>query len=228
MALILQIETATDVCSVCLSKGPDIIAIQELTNFSDHAAQITLMIEACFREASMSLSQIDAVAISQGPGSYTALRIGISTAKGICYALSKPLIAVDTLLSLALAAYALEQKNALYCPMIDARRMDVYAALFDVKGNQVQAPAALTVGADTFGDWFEKGHELVFCGNGASKCQAVLSSPLAHFSSVICSSKHLIPLALRAFDQKHFADLAYFEPFYLKPPNITTPRKNLL
>ncbi len=228
MALILQIETSTDVCSVCLSKGLDILAIQELANFSDHAAQITIMIEACCRQAGMALSQIDAVAVSQGPGSYTALRIGVSAAKGICYALNKPLLAIDTLLSLALSAYESEKKDALYCPMIDARRMDVYTALFDSKGNTMQMPAALSITADTFDAWFDKGHTIVFCGNGAAKCQAVLTSPLAHFSPIICSSRHLIPLALCAFDEKNFADLAYFEPFYLKPPNITTPRKNLL
>ncbi len=228
MSLLLHIETATDVCSIGISRERKLLALRESDNFNDHAAQITLMIEACAKDARISLSDLDAVAVSSGPGSYTALRIGVSTAKGICYALDKPLIAVDTLQALALATFQLEKQDAWYCPMIDARRMEVYCAIFDKNNELIQEAAALKIEADTFDAYFRNGQHIVFSGNGANKCKTVLASPMAHFSRVVCSAKHLIPLALQAFTQQQFADLAYFEPFYLKPPNITTSRKNIL
>lgn len=228
MPLILHIETTTDICSIGISQDEQLLALQEITQFSDHASKITLLIEACLQEAHLTLKDLDAVAVSQGPGSYTALRIGISTAKGICYALNKPLIAVDTLQALALATFKTEQKDALYCPMIDARRMEVYCAIFDKNNEVLQEAAALTIEADTFDKYFKKDENIVFSGSGAEKCKTVLIAELAHFSPVVCSAKHLISLALQAFQNQQFADLAYFEPFYLKPPNITTPRKNVL
>lgn len=228
MALLLHIETATDICSICISQNEEILALQEITQFSDHASRITLLLETCLQQAKISLKDLDAVAVSQGPGSYTALRIGISTAKGVCYALDKPLIAVDTLQALALATFQLEQKDALYCPMIDARRMEVYGAIFDKNNQLFQEAAALKIEADTFESYFRNGQHLVFSGDGAEKCKPILNSEFAHFNPLVCSAKHLIPLALQAFHRQQFADLAYFEPFYLKPPNITTPRKNVL
>ncbi|MBK7873510.1 MAG: tRNA (adenosine(37)-N6)-threonylcarbamoyltransferase complex dimerization subunit type 1 TsaB [Saprospiraceae bacterium] len=227
MPLILQIETATDVCSICISQNEELIALQEITQFSDHASKITLLIEACLQQANLTLKDLDAVAVSQGPGSYTALRIGVSTAKGICYALNKPLIAVDTLQALALATFQTEQKDALYCPMIDARRMEVYCAIFDQDSQLIKEATALKIEETTFDNYFTKGQNIVFSGNGAEKCKAILTSEFAHFSPIVCSAKHLIPLAFQAFQNEHFADLAYFEPFYLKPPNITTPKKNI-
>jgi len=228
LARILHIETTTDICSICISQDEHLIALQEITEFAEHASKITLLIEACLQEANLNLKDLDAVAVSQGPGSYTALRIGVSTAKGICYALNKPLIAVDTLQALALATFKTEQKDALYCPMIDARRMEVYSAIFDKNNQLVQEAAALKIEVDTFEAYFENEQPIVFSGNGAEKCKAVLTSAFAHFSPIVSSVKHLIPLALEAFHKQQFADLAYFEPFYLKPPNITTPRKNIL
>lgn len=228
LSLILNIETTTDTCSICISKDLEILALRENDNFTDHAAQITLMIEACCQEANISLEDLDAVAVSAGPGSYTALRIGVSTAKGICYALDKPLIAVDTLQALALATSERVKRDALYCPMIDARRMDVYAAIFDKENRLVREAEALKIEPTTFDEYFSKGHDIVLSGNGARKSKAIITSPQAHFSPVVCSATHLVSLAVKAFEQKQFADLAYFEPFYLKPPNITTPKKNLL
>lgn len=204
------------------------IALEEITQFSDHASKITLLIQACLQQAQLKMSDLDAVAVSQGPGSYTSLRIGVSTAKGICYALNKPLIAVDTLQAVALATFELEQKDALYCPMIDARRMEVYAALFDSKNQMIQEAQAIEIKSDTFEEYFNKNKTIVFSGSGAGKCKAVLTSPLAQFSPVVCSAKYLIPIALQKFNNQQFADIAYFEPFYLKPPNITTPKKNIL
>ncbi|MFN7119317.1 MAG: tRNA (adenosine(37)-N6)-threonylcarbamoyltransferase complex dimerization subunit type 1 TsaB [Saprospiraceae bacterium] len=228
MRRILHIETTTDICSIGISQEEELIALQEITQFSEHASKITLLIEACLQEANLTLKDLDAVAVSQGPGSYTALRIGVSTAKGICYALNKPLIAVDTLQALALATFKTEQKDALYCPMIDARRMEVYCAIFDKNNQLIQEAAALKIESDTFDAYFKKNQNMVFSGDGAEKCKSVLTSEFAHFSSIVCSAKHLVPLALAAFHHQQFADLAYFEPFYLKPPNITTPKKNVL
>ncbi len=227
MPVILHIETATDVCSIGISRGDKLLALHESLDFNNHAARITLMIEACMQDAQIQWSDLDAIAISSGPGSYTGLRIGVSTAKGICYAQGKPLIAIDTLQTLALAAHeASDPPNTLYCPMIDARRMEVYAAIFDVQGNLVQPPAAIRVEHDTFQSFFAAGRTLIFSGNGAEKCKPFFTVPQAHFRSVLCSAKHLIQLAVQAFQKKKFADVAYFEPFYLKPPNITTPIKN--
>lgn len=213
---------------MCISRDQQVLSLQESAGAYDHASQITILIETAAREAGIKLPELDALAVSQGPGSYTGLRIGTSTAKGICYALDKPLIAVDTLQALALASQQAEDQDMLYCPMIDARRMEVYAAVFDQNNFAIRETQAIKVELDTFDDFFAKGQTVAFAGNGAEKCKAVLTSPLAHFRSVVCSAKHLVPIAVQKFQQQAFEDVAYFEPFYLKPPNITTPRKNLL
>lgn len=228
MPTILHIESATDICSIGISQDATLIAMEEIYQFSDHASKITLLIQACLQQAQLTLQDLDALAISQGPGSYTALRVGVSTAKGICYALNKPLIAIDTLQALAFATWQADPRDASYCPMIDARRMEVYCAIFDQNNQLVQEAQALAVESDTFDPYFQHQQQLIFSGNGAEKCKAILTNTFAQFSQVVCSARHLIPLALQAFEKQQFANLAYFEPFYLKPPNITTPRKNIL
>ena len=145
MALILNIETATDICSISLSKGQDIIGIKKATEAYQHASKITLLISACFEGTNYKLNDLDAIAISKGPGSYTALRIGTATAKGICYTLQKPLIAVDSLQALALATMDIDDQKALYIPMIDARRMEVYTAIFDNQNQEIIAPHAAVI-----------------------------------------------------------------------------------
>ncbi len=227
--LILNIESATDVCSVCISRGEEIIAFQEIGERNEHARVITLLIQDCLREAAIKMEELDAVAISSGPGSYTSLRVGASVAKGICFALDKPLIAVDTLQSLAWASRkAQDEKGALYCPMIDARRMDVYANLFDGEGEPVAEAVAKTIDSDSFSDYFDSEQKIVFCGNGANKCKTALAqSPFAIFSPIVaCSSKFLAPIAAQIFSAKKFVDPAYYVPTYLKAPNITMPRKS--
>jgi len=228
LPIILHIETATEVCSIGISDGLEVLSLRESPGAFDHASQITLLIEAAVQEAGIQLADLDALAVSRGPGSYTGLRIGVSTAKGICYALDKPLIAVDTLQALALASQLPDDRGALYCPMIDARRMEVYAAIFDEKNAPIQPAQAIKVETDTFDSYFKKQQTVVFSGNGAEKCKSVLTSEHAVFRPTICSAEHLVPLAVRQFEQNNFADVAYFEPFYLKPPNITTPKKKLL
>ncbi len=228
MALLLCIETATEVCSVAISKDKALLAIREIKDAFAHSAQLTLLIKDCVASANVRLADLEAIAVSSGPGSYTALRVGIATAKGLCYALDIPLIEVNTLQSLALAtAKQVKAVDALYCPMIDARRMEVYTALFDASGKSLMAMQPLVVEDKSFEEYFNRGQRIVFTGNGATKCQSVLRSPFAQFEPVICSAAHLIDLAFGNFQRRRFVDVAYFEPFYGKLPNITTPKNKL-
>ena len=228
MAYILNIESATTICSVCISQNGELLSIHE-TDANKHASEITLMIGKCLTEADLKMTDLSAVAISNGPGSYTSLRVGASTAKGICYALNIPMIAVDTLQSLAMAAYLeVQDEVALYCPMIDARRMEVYAAIYKIKdGNMinVEPMSPLIVDEETFKRFFDEGKRLVFSGNAVTKCRTVIASPMAVFSNNICTSRNMIPLSTAQFEMKNFVDLAYHTPLYLKAPNITKSKK---
>jgi tRNA threonylcarbamoyladenosine biosynthesis protein TsaB len=227
LPLILNIESATDICSVCLSKGNELLHIKDSEQGYNHAAVITRLIESLFAETGMELSQLDAVSLSKGPGSYTSLRVGASTAKGICYALGIPFIVIDTLESIARATLEKEQIKGLYAPMIDARRMEVYTMLYGADMKELQPLNALIIDEASFADYFDKGKTIVFSGNGAPKCNNVINSPLAVFSDVICSSAHLIPLSVEAFEAEFFSDIAYFSPTYFKAPNITISKKTL-
>lgn len=225
--LLLCLETATEVCSVCLSCGDEVLALVESFDRNDHAALITTYIAQCMEQAGKTLSEIDAVAVSGGPGSYTSLRIGLSTAKGICYALEKPLIAVDTLAALARKTRSdfPNTSPTLFAPMIDARRMEVYMGLFDQHLQAIEDPEAVVLHPGLFEAWPQ--HLVVACGNGAPKALDVFAGKSFEVAPVVCSAPHLIAPALAAFARADFADLAYYEPFYLKPPNITIPRKNV-
>lgn len=225
MSLILNLETSTEICSVAISRGKEVIALKESAEAYSHSSQITLLIEACMEEANVALKDIDAIALSEGPGSYTALRVGASTAKGIGYALGKPLIAINTLQALARASVQADVANAIYAPMIDARRMEVYTQLFDADFRPVAEMEAKIIDENAFSSFFEKNQHIVFSGNGAPKCSTVITNPLAHFLSLGCSATHLVPLAVEALENKDFTDLAYFSPNYFKSPNITKPKQ---
>ncbi len=223
--MILNIESATGTCSVCVSRGEEILDFQEAEQEYEHSKVLTELIDKCLKTSKLDLGKLDAVAVSSGPGSYTSLRVGASTAKGICYALGKPLISVDTLQSLALATQKqMQLSGAYYCPMIDARRMEVYCNIFDSDNNPISEPSAKVIDNNTFGDFFASGKQLVFCGNGAEKCRAILESKLTVFLPSACSAAYLVPISNRHFEEGKFEDIAYFTPFYLKPPNITTPK----
>jgi len=227
--LLLHIETSGSICSVCISKGMDIVAFAQTEESYSHAQKITILIQKCLEDASIQLSQIGAVSLSQGPGSYTGLRVGTSVAKGICYALEKPLIAIDTLQAIAAATYKeVQNPDALYIPMIDARRMEVYTAVFDHQSNMTSPTEAMILDDTSFQRFLQDEKQLVISGSGAEKAQSVLHSPLITFSGVTCSAFHLVPFALAAFQQNDFADTAYFSPYYFKAPNITQPKKNIL
>jgi tRNA threonylcarbamoyladenosine biosynthesis protein TsaB len=232
MSYILNIETATDICSIAVSQAGKLLSLVEEAN-NNHASRITLMIEEALAEAKINITDLTAVAMSNGPGSYTSLRVGTSTAKGICYALDIPLIAVDTLTSLAYAAFReIEVKDFLYCPMIDARRMEVYMTLFEkndknTEGSLLKIIESLNnviIDENTFKNYFEQGKKVVLTGNGAAKCKQVINSDNIVHVDKLCSAAYLIPFSTEAFLKKEFEDVAYHTPQYLKSPNITTPK----
>ncbi|MEO6903634.1 MAG: tRNA (adenosine(37)-N6)-threonylcarbamoyltransferase complex dimerization subunit type 1 TsaB [Bacteroidia bacterium] len=222
MALILNLETATTVCSVSLGKDGKLLALKELQGDYTHAENLTSFIEEVLSQAKLSLSQLDAIAISKGPGSYTGLRIGVSTAKGLCYALNKPLIAVDTLQHLSLNLPVSIIGNAVdvvLCPMIDARRMEVYCALYNINNDCLKSTWAEIIDNHSFADLFSDSSKIVyFFGDGAAKCKEILSlkNNALFIDNVFPSAKNMIPLSEKAFLTNQFEDVAYFEPFYLK------------
>ena len=218
MAVILNIETSTKVCSVGLAVNGINKALKETHLANSHAELLTLYAEEVLNEASYSFDNIDAVAVSMGPGSYTGLRIGVSTAKGLCYAKDKPLIAIKTLEAMASGMIQrINEKKFLVCPMIDARRMEVYAAVYDQDLACINETDALIISYDSFQDLLED-HHLYFGGDGASKCKAVLvHHENANFlSSFRPSAQFMAGLSEEKFNKNQFEDVAYFEPFYLK------------
>lgn len=227
MSFILCIETSTPVCSVAVVSEESILALAELSEGNAHASMLTTLIDEAVRKAEISLQQLDAIAISMGPGSYTGLRVGMSTTKGLCYALDKPLIAVDTLQSLAARFMQLNPTSTAtrIVPMIDARRMEVYSAVFDNQLVRIEATAATIVDEQTFAEIRDQ-HQVAFVGNGAGKCSTVLAHPNANFRGDIqCSAAGMWKQAIERYTQKQFEDVAYIEPFYLKDFVGTTPKK---
>lgn len=230
MAIILGIETATTICSVALVKDGKLVAIRESVGTKEHSAALTGYIADLFAEAGFAYQQLDAIAVSMGPGSFTGLRIGVSSAKGLCYALDKPLIAVDTLKSLAWQALQRciqqkkEIKNVLFCPMLDARRMEVYTAFFDHNLQVIEPVNAHVITEDSFKTFADK--EIIYFGDGASKCISLLESKsnYTHFDNISLSSEAICMLAVGEFENNNFADVAYCEPFYLKDFIAGKPR----
>jgi tRNA threonylcarbamoyladenosine biosynthesis protein TsaB len=202
------------------------VGLREADAPNVHSEKMTRLIEQCLADGGLELGDLDAVAVSAGPGSYTALRVGAATAKAICYALNKPLIGVETLRSLAWGmAEAFGDSDALYCPMIDARRMEVYTAIYDGALNERMPVQAMVIEEGAFKEWMAPGAVLVFAGDGAPKCEDVLSGPNSRFISVPVSARNMVALAHEAYDAGRFEDVAYFAPAYLKPPNITQPKQ---
>ncbi|EHQ30196.1 tRNA (adenosine(37)-N6)-threonylcarbamoyltransferase complex dimerization subunit type 1 TsaB [Mucilaginibacter paludis] len=221
MSLILLIETATTSCSVALAADDQIIALREIDQRNIHAEVITVFTEELFNETGKLYTDIDAVAVSCGPGSYTGLRIGVSTAKGLCFALDKPLIAVETLSAMAFGLINRKivdiPAGALLCPMIDARRMEVYTAVFDDAGKEIIPTAAVVIDEASFDDLLTK-QQMIFFGDGAQKCKLALGHhPNALFADNFSNSaKDILVPAIQKLNKRNFADVAYFEPYYLK------------
>lgn len=228
MSLILNIDTSTSVCSVALAKAGKVIALKESNEGLNHSVLLGTYIDEILKENQMDVHQLDAVAISMGPGSYTGLRIGVSMAKGLCFGAGKPLIAVPTLQALALSVSARLNEDALYCPMIDARRMEVYTAFFDRANHTVVDTKAEIITENSFAGLLAE-HQIYFFGNGSDKVKTVLTHPHARFmEKVETSARHMTLLAEQLFQAQQFADVAYFEPFYLKDFIATTPKRKVL
>lgn len=229
MACILHIETATDVCSVALSEDGAVLFSKEDYHGPQHAVTLGVFIDELLSMADSHAKPIDAVAVSCGPGSYTGLRIGASMAKGICYGRQLPLIALPTLKILCVPVLLKEElpDNALLCPMLDARRMEVYAALYDRALHPVKEVSAVIIDEHSYNAYLDT-RPIYFFGNGAAKCKSIICHPNAHFiDNVQPLARWMFPLADRAYLDETFQDVAYFEPFYLKD-FIATVSKKLL
>lgn len=228
MALILSLETATKVCSVALHENGELLAIKEVNADYSHSENLTLFIQNVMGQANRQLGQLSAVAISKGPGSYTGLRIGVSSAKGLCYALDIPLIAIETLKSMSSSAkQSLSKGNVVYLPMIDARRMEVFCAAYDTSMNLVMETAAEIVDENSFANLNDQ--QICYFGDGAEKCQKQLSAKhnFLFLPNIFPSANALGRLAYESFQANKFEDVAYFEPYYLKDFVATTPKKLL-
>ena len=224
--MILCLETATPSCSVALVHNGEVLACDEDPKGQNHSEKITLFINSVMKKAGISYDQLDAVAVSMGPGSYTGLRIGVSTAKGICYAVSKPLIAVETLHAMAFGGLSVVSGRFLrsqssvemtLVPMIDARRMEVYAAIFDENVNKIKDTEAVIIDKNSFAD-LKKDHHLYLFGDGADKCAELFANDdkITVIKDFYCSAKYMNTIAQQKFNNSEFVDVAYFEPFYLK------------
>ncbi|TFH21570.1 MAG: tRNA (adenosine(37)-N6)-threonylcarbamoyltransferase complex dimerization subunit type 1 TsaB [Bacteroidia bacterium] len=236
-ALILHIETATDICSVALSEGDQQLSLVESGQERSHAILLNQFVRRAVADSGYTLKELDAVAVSKGPGSYTGLRIGVSTAKGLAYALEIPLLATGTLENMAHGALTHPEvigladsigEQLLLCPMLDARRMEVYAGFYTLNNTLFRAVSADIIDEDTYKEILAS-HQVCFFGNGSGKCKELLTHPNAHFiDGVDPSSSSMIEPVLKRYMQQQFEDVAYFEPFYLKDFIATTSKKKVL
>lgn len=236
MSLILGIETATKMCSVAITKDGVLLSIREQSGDYSHSEKLNQFVAEVCEEAKVKLEELDAVVVSKGPGSYTGLRIGVSAAKGLCYGLDKPLIAIDTLKALTLSVInslphkEIQGEDILLCPMIDARRMEVYTAIFDEKLNEVESVSAKIIDEYSFHELLQN-NNIIFFGDGAEKCKQTLGTNknAVFIDAVEPSAQYINQLALEKLnnnpDSYRGEDVAYFEPYYLKDFLATTPKK---
>ena len=218
--MILCLETATPSCSVALIHDGNVLQCEEEPKGQNHSEKLTLFIDSVMKKAGVRFNQLDAVAVSMGPGSYTGLRIGVSTAKGLCYATDAPLIAIDTLPAMAFGGKTLihnDNDSDIFIPMIDARRMEVYAEMFDNNLNKIKDTQAIIVDADSFSE-LKASHDIFLFGDGADKLSSLFynEQKIHVINDFYCSAKHMNILAQKKLDARDFVDVAYFEPFYLK------------
>lgn len=234
MATILCIETGTDICSVGIARDGELISLRESDEGRDHARQVAVFVDELLEEMGLQPDELDAIAVGKGPGSYTGLRIGVSFAKGLAYGLGKPLLAVGSLDALTEVAREDYEagildvdgwEEAVLCPMVDARRMEVYTQRFDSRGNALSEVSAEVIDAESFAAERVSERPFVIFGNGAKKCEEVLSG--AVWVPVAPSARGLVRLAEEAFTAGRFEDIAYFEPFYLKDFVVIASKKKL-
>lgn len=234
MSLILCIETGTDICSVGIARDGELMSLRESDQGRDHAKQVAVFVDELLRETGVKPDELDAVAVGMGPGSYTGLRIGVSFAKGLCYGLNIPLLAVGSLEALTDVAIKDYEAGiiqvegwdeAFLCPMVDARRMEVYTQIFNSRCESQSEVSAEIITEESFSQWRAKG-KLVIFGNGAAKCQEML--PDAIYIDVAPSARGLTRIANQLFEAGKTVDIAYFEPFYLKDFVVIPSKKKLL
>ena len=224
---ILCIETSTNCCSAAITIDGEAQAIRANLTGANHASELPVFIEQLLSEARANQWHIDAVALSQGPGSYTGLRIGTSVAKGLCYGMNIPLIPLDTLQILcATLLHTTPVTSALLSPMLDARRMEVYSAVFSAEGQQLSETEPVIIDAGSFAAQLEEG-VVLFIGDGAGKCADVIAHPNARFIQCHPKASAMLAPATCAYKEKRFEDVAYFEPFYLKEFVATVSKKKL-
>ncbi len=226
--MILCIETATRVCSAALCDEKRVHGVTEAPPGMSHAAQLTVIIQQLMKEYRITATDLDAVAVSKGPGSYTGLRIGVSAAKGIAYGAGRPLLGINTLAAMCsgyISRYPEDlQPGTLLCPMIDARRLEVYNAVFAVDGTQVRETSASIVDKDSFSEFLSE-HRVIFFGNGSGKCRGIISGTNAFFrDDFSLSASYLHIPSVNAMRNRQFEDVAYFEPYYLKEFIATIPK----
>lgn len=235
MAQILNIETSTEVCSVTIALNGQLLFKKESTDGLNHSKVLTVFIEQLLNENNLTAKSLDAVAVSKGPGSYTGLRIGVSVAKGLCYGLDIPLISVNSLEALGIfAAHNLDkyglnktENDFLFCPLIDARRMEVYTALYNLNGEEIK-PVSAEIIDDQFLAGLLENQKILFFGNGAEKCKTTITHKNALFlGPQTASAEYMQIIAEEKFRKNEFEDVAYFEPFYLKNFVATIPRNKI-
>jgi tRNA threonylcarbamoyladenosine biosynthesis protein TsaB len=226
LAYLLHIESSSTVCSVAISNDDKLIAIKELNNGYTHAENLHVYIEQLLKEVSLQAKDLSAISVSSGPGSYTGLRIGFSAAKGLAYALQIPIITVDTLKALSAIAINKANKEAFYCPLLDARRMEVYTALYDNNLNETLSVRALVLNEESI-QVFNQNKNIYFFGDGMSKAKNLLQTlPNIYFiENITASASSMIGLAFQKYKVQDFADIAYVEPNYLKEFFFTSAKK---
>lgn len=215
---ILSIDTSLDIALVCLSINGKTVASRINTIQKEHAVFLHLAIKEILAEQKIELHQLDAIAVTEGPGSYTGLRVGMSAAKGLCYALNKPILSIGTLPMIAFADILSDKyKGSLFCPMIDARRMEVYTALYDAQINEILPPQAMILDGDSFSEQLEYA-SIIFSGNGSAKYKPLIFSPNAGFSEGSAYAQSLSYLSYKLFEEGNFSDLVALKPMYIKDP----------
>lgn len=225
MNYLLHIESTSTVCSVALSNNNELLVLKEINTGYTHAENLHVFIQEILKEAGIATNQLAAVSVSSGPGSYTGLRIGFSAAKGLAFALNIPLITIDTLRALTVMALQKNNANVLYCPMLDARRMEVYCAVYDHQLSEITPANALILDNESI-QVFKQNKPIYFFGDGMPKAKSLLETlPNVNFiDDITLSAKALIGLAYQKYTSKQFADTAYSEPFYLKEFFFNTPK----
>lgn len=230
MSRIILIETSTSLCSTALVEDGNVVCERISDEPRAHASKTALFVSEMLSEKGLKVSDCDAVAVSKGPGSYTGLRVGVSTAKGLCFGAGIPMISVgtlDTLVWQALDGNMLPEGCRYIIPMIDARRMEVYTGIFTPDGKQISPTVAQIIDADSFKDQLAEG-PVLFIGDGADKCKDTLTSPNARFIQCCPKAASMMHPALEALEAKQFEDVAYFEPFYLKEFITTVSKKKII